>query len=61
MNAGLVVFWVKLCQRGYRFNSCCMAASNEDNDYVHLVMKELCDNVVTASYCICQVSVWESK
>lgn len=43
------------------FNSWGMAASSEDNDYVHLVMKGLCDNSVTASYCICQVSSWESK
>ncbi len=43
------------------FNSWGMAASSEDNDYVHLVMKWLRDNGITASYCICQVSNWEAE
>ncbi len=38
-----------------------MAASAEENDYVHIVMKKLEDSGVNASYCICQVSVWETK
>ncbi|MBQ3151783.1 MAG: hypothetical protein IJB86_11125 [Clostridia bacterium] len=38
---------------------CGMAASCPENDYVHLMMKEIDRLSVDASYCICQVAQWE--
>ncbi len=38
-----------------------MAASSEENDYVHQVMKGLADAGINAVYCICQVAEWETK
>ena len=43
------------------FNSWGMAASSEETDYVHLVMKGLSDSGISASYGICQVAGWELK
>lgn len=35
-----------------------MAASQKENDYVHLLMKKV-DEKADAAYCICQVAQWE--
>lgn len=35
-----------------------MAASKMENDYVHILAEQILD-IVPASFCICQVSVWE--
>ena len=35
-----------------------MAASSEENDYVHILMREISKNQ-DASFCVCQVSRWE--
>lgn len=37
-----------------------MAASSEEKDYVHIIMREINSNH-GASYCICQASAWESN
>ncbi len=36
-----------------------MAASSEDKDYVHLLIKKFCDVDPDSAFCICQVSQWE--
>lgn len=36
-----------------------MAASSEENDYVHILMKHLSEKFEDAAYCICQVASWE--
>ena len=35
-----------------------MAASSEDKDYVHIVMREI-NKKYDASYCVCQAALWE--
>lgn len=42
-------------------NSWGMAASSKENDYVHRIVKQLEKFGKRVSYCICQVSVWETK
>lgn len=37
-----------------------MAASSEDNDYVHVLMNKVRNHNPNTSYCICQVCEWES-
>ncbi len=37
-----------------------MAASSEDNDYVHILMNMVRNQNPNISYCICQVCEWES-
>ena len=41
------------------YNECGMAASSEENDYVHLIKSEITKSHPNASYCICQVADWE--
>lgn len=38
-----------------------MAASNLENDYVHLTVEKLKEQYKKVSYCICQVSEWENN
>ena len=37
-----------------------MAASKEENDYVHILMRKIREKHKDASFCICQVAAWES-
>lgn len=43
------------------FNEWGMAASSEDNDYVHILMKKIKEKNPDSSFCICQVAGWESN
>lgn len=36
-----------------------MAASAEENDYVHILMKYICDIEPESAFCVCQGSKWE--
>ena len=36
-----------------------MAASKKENDYVHIVMREILKRDPNAAFCICQASQWE--
>ena len=36
-----------------------MAASAEEKDYVHILMREI-SKKQDASYCVCQASAWEN-
>ena len=38
-----------------------MAASKEENDYVHLLMNKISEKQENSSFCICQVASWESN
>ncbi|MBE6719024.1 MAG: SGNH/GDSL hydrolase family protein [Ruminococcaceae bacterium] len=38
-----------------------MAASKEENDYVHILMNKICENRADSQFCICQVSEWERE
>lgn len=42
-------------------NACGMAASAEENDYVHILERAVLQEYPDASFCICQVSSWESQ
>lgn len=42
-------------------NECGMAASSVDNDYVHILEKNVLKVDPDASFCICQVSGWETN
>ena len=37
-----------------------MAASSAENDYVHILMREVKNSDPQAAFCICQVAAWES-
>ena len=43
------------------YNAWGMAASSEENDYVHLVMSELEKSGISSSFCIGQISSWETQ
>ena len=43
------------------FNNWGMAASSEDNDYVHVLMDKIKETTPDASFCVCQVAGWESN
>jgi hypothetical protein len=38
---------------------CGMAASSEENDYVHVLEKKVLERRPDASFCVCQVALWE--
>ena len=38
---------------------CGMAASKKENDYVHILMKQVDEIIPDSEYCICQVAEWE--
>ena len=38
-----------------------MAASSAENDYVHILMKNVKEYAPRAAFCICQVAAWESE
>ena len=38
-----------------------MAASKEENDYVHILMRNIREKHNDAAFCVCQVSAWESN
>ena len=40
-------------------NECGMAASSEENDYVHILINEINNKEPDSRYCICQVAEWE--
>ena len=41
-------------------NECGMAASSEENDYVHILMDKISEIEPDSCYCICQVADWET-
>lgn len=43
------------------FNEWGMAASSEENDYVHILIKKIKEKNPDASFCVCQVAGWESN
>lgn len=42
------------------FNEWGMAASSEENDYVHILMKKIKEKNPDSAFCVCQVAGWES-
>lgn len=50
----------KLSSIGW-FNEWGMAASREDNDYVHIIMEKIKEKKSDSAFCVCQVASWESN
>ncbi len=56
---GNSITWVPVVEKNGWFNSCGMAASGPEKDYLHLVMNKVKEKYPESGHCIAQLASWE--